>query len=56
MVQCPECEKVVVESDPNWCDVHDRMPLDMGYRVGESETNYAWYSTLERAWTDRRCK
>lgn len=35
---------------PNW-------PwLNMGWRVGSAPANYSWYSTRERALTDRRCK
>lgn len=56
MVMCDVCQAIIEMRDPNWCEVHDRMPIDMGWRVGESSTNYSWYSTYERAITDRRCK
>ncbi len=56
MVMCPECEKVHPQQEYNWCDVHDRMPIDMGWRVGQAEANYSWYSSRERALTDKRCK
>jgi hypothetical protein len=31
-------------------------PVSVGWRVGYCRANYSWYSTAERARTDRRCK
>ena len=43
-------------SCPEPCEVHNVKWLDMGWRVGEASANYAWYSTEERALTDKRTK
>ena len=60
MVLCTECQSIFVDEPAGKrCPKHgdqDFQVVDMGYRVGESDNNYSWYSTPERAWTDRRCK
>jgi hypothetical protein len=54
---CPgDWKEVAGEARPDRCDEHGMLYADMGWRVGEAAANYAWYSTLERAMTDRRTK
>jgi hypothetical protein len=53
---CPyDFRSVTGEDRPEPCVEHDCPLIDMGWRVGEAEANYAWYSSLENALRDRRC-
>lgn len=49
-------EEVTGADMPPPCPAHNVGWLDMGWRVGHTTTNYSWYSTLESAMKDRRCK
>ena len=54
---CPYDWKTVNgETRPDPCTEHECQYVDMGYRVGEAEVNFSWYTTLEAALRDRRCK
>lgn len=49
---------VVQDERPYGCTLcgSPRAYADMGYRVGQHEGNYSWYSTLESALRDKRTR
>lgn len=54
---CIDCDTLFNEGLKCKCPAElDAAKVDMGWRVGEASANYSWYSSRERALTDKRCK